>query len=358
MVTLNFNRILIVRLSALGDVINTLPALAILRKNYPKSFIAWVVEDKAKDILLGHPGIDKVFIFRRKDWQINLTSPKKLLRMPKEVPDFIRQMKDNKFDIALDFQGNLKSGVISYFSGARDRVGFEKSTTREFNHLFLNHKVPVPQPRINRVAKNILLLKSLGLDTENYKVKLSDNPADEDYFAGFSKEHLTPNRPLVVFHPGTSKFGLYKRWQPANYATLGDKLIKEYQADLVFTYGPGERGLIEEITSQMKQGALINYQTNPFTRFIPLFKKASLFVGSDSGPLHLANLIGTPVIALFGPKDPVVNGPYHNKNAIIIRKNLECSPCTKRTCPKPDCMNLITVNEVFETIKKVLAKNL
>jgi len=356
MVNLSFNRILIVRLSALGDVINTLPALAILRKNYPGSFIAWVVEDKAKNILLGHPELDKVFIFRRKDWRINLSSPHKLLNIPKEVPDFIRQMKDAKFDVALDFQGNLKSGVISYFSGAKTRIGFEKSTTREFNHLFLNHKVPVPQPRINRVAKNILLLNSLGLNTENYQTKLPVNHADEDYFTEFSKGHLTPNRPLLVFHPGTSRFGLYKRWQPANYAALGDKLIKEYHADLVITYGPGERGLIDEITSKMKQNALVNYQTNPFTRFIPLFKKAGLFVGSDSGPLHLANLIGTPVIALFGPKDPIVNGPYHHKNAIIIRKDLKCSPCTKRTCKNPMCMDLITVNEVFETAKKVLTK--
>lgn len=356
MATLDFNRILIVRLSALGDVINTLPALAILRKNYPKSFIAWVVEDKAKDILLGHPDLDKVFIFRRKDWQINLSSPKKLLNIPKQVPDFIRRMKDDKFDVALDFQGNLKSGVVSYFSGAIDRVGFEKSTTREFNHLFLNHKVTVSQPRINRVAKNILLLKSLGLDTENYDVKIPVNHADEDYFVCFSKDHLTPNLPLVVFHPGTSKFGLYKRWEPANYAALGDKLIKEFKANLIITYGPGERVLIDEITSQMKHNALVNYQTNPFTRFIPLFKKARLFVGSDSGPLHLANLIGTPVIALFGPKDPIIYGPYHNKNAVIIRKDIECSPCTKRTCKNPKCMDLITVNEVFETAKKALTK--
>jgi lipopolysaccharide heptosyltransferase I len=351
---IKFNRILIVRLSALGDVINTLPALAILRKNYPKSFIGWVVEDKVKDIVINHPDIDKVFIFRRKGWKINLANPFKLLRLSKEVPAFINEIKSSGFDVAIDFQGNLKSGAITYLSGAKARVGFERGATKELNHLFINHKIRLVDKRINRVEKNIQLLKSLGLDTESFKVNLAVMPEDEAYFRAFAELYIKPDKPIIVFHPGTSKFGRHKRWPSDNYAALGNLLKEKYNANIFITHGPGETDLAEEISGKMTSSAIIHYRTEPITRFYALLKKASLFIGSDSGPLHLASVAGTPVIALFGPKDPVIYGPHHSKNAIVIRKEIKCSPCKKRTCKKPECMLLITPEEVFDAAKKLL----
>jgi len=351
---IKFNRILIVRLSALGDVINTLPAAAILRKNYPKSFIGWVVEDKAKDIVINHPDLDKVFVFRRKDWKINFTNPMKLFRLSKEVPAFIKEIKSNEFDVVIDFQGNLKSGAITYLSGAKARVGFERGATKEFNHLFINHKIKLAEKRINRVEKNIQLLKSLGMDTENYKVHLPVIPEDEAYFRAFFELYIKPDKPVIVFHPGTSGFGSYKRWPADKYSALGNFLKEKYNANIFITHGPGETALAEEISGKMISPALIHYRTEPITRFSVLLKRASLFIGSDSGPLHLASVVGTPVIALFGPKDPVIYAPHHSRNAVIIRKDLKCSPCKKRTCKKPECMLLITPEEVFDAAKKLL----
>ncbi|MBI4834267.1 MAG: glycosyltransferase family 9 protein [Planctomycetes bacterium] len=357
MTDLNFKRILIVRLSALGDVINTFPALAVLRRNFPKSFIAWVVEDKAKDILEGHPDIDKVFVFRRRDWKINLTNPAKFLKMTKDVPEFIKELKAEKFDIALDFQGNLKSGIISYLSGAKVKAGFEKPATREFNHLFSNHKVHLDSLRVNRVAKNLLLLKGLGFDISDYKVNLPVEKNDERYFSEFKKRYMKAGASIVVAHPGVSAFGAYKKWQPENYAVLGDRLIKELKCNFIITGGRGEEGLIKLIASKMKEQPIINYETTPLSKFTALLKKTDLFVGSDTGPLHLANLIGVPVIALFGPKDPVLYGPYavgKNNNVTIVRKDLPCSPCPKRKCSNPKCMTSITVEDVFNAARRIL----
>jgi ADP-heptose:LPS heptosyltransferase len=357
MTDFNFNRILIVRLSALGDVINTLPALAVLRHNFPKSFIGWVVEDKAKDILDGHPDIDKVFVFRRRDWKINFANPSKFFKMSKDVPGFIKELKAEKFDIALDFQGNLKSGVISYLSGAKVKAGFEKPATREFNHLFSNHKVHLDSLRVNRVAKNLLLLKGLGLDVTDYKVHLPLGENDERYFSEFRRQFMKSGAPIVVAHPGVSAFGAFKKWQPGNYAVLGDRLIKELKCDFVITGGRGEQPLLKLIASKMKESPIINYETTPLAKFTALLNKADLFIGSDTGPLHLANIIGVPVVALFGPKDPVIYGPYaagRNNNVTIIRKDLPCSPCTKRKCGNPKCMALITVDDVFNVACRIL----
>lgn len=353
---MDFNRILIVRLSAIGDVINTLPALSVLRNNYPKSFIGWVVEDKAKDLLIDHPYLDRVFIFQRKDWQIDLTKPTKLLHITKGLPAFIREIRKGKFDVALDFQGNLKSGVVTYLSGAPMRVGYDKSGTREFNTLFTNYKITPPPSRTNRLSRNLYFLKSLGLDTEKHAVKLPYHAEDETYYRTFARQYLRTGRPLVVFHPGTSGFGSYKRWSPAKYAQLGDLLQQRYSANLIITSGPGEKPLAQEIASQMTTSALINYETNSLNRLAVLLQHTDLFVGSDSAPLHLANLIGTPLIALFGPKDPAIYGPARQHHVVIINKHLDCQPCVKRTCPDPKCMKLITVDDVFTAAQQILAR--
>lgn len=353
-----FNKVLIVRLSAIGDVINTLPALAVLRKNLPQSFIAWVVEDKGQDLVLNHPDLNKAFVFRRQEWTPCLSRPSRVIKALGEIPAFIHSIRKYQFDLALDFQGNLKSGVITYLSGAKMRAGFQRKATREFAHLFTNLKLPLPQTRIHRIQRNLTLLRELGLDINNYRTQLPIKEKDNRYVEEFKARLPDPQKPLVVFHPGTSKFGIYKRWSSANYALLGDRLIEKHKVNLVITWGPGERGLVEEIAGQMKQKPEIDYgktETPSLTHLTALLKQTQVFVGSDSAPLQLASLCATPTVALFGPKDPVIYGPTHTPS-IIIRKNLSCSPCTKRSCKRPDCMILITPEEVLHAVEQLLEK--
>ncbi|GAI46080.1 unnamed protein product, partial [marine sediment metagenome] len=162
-VNIRFNRILIIRLSAVGDVINTLPVLAALRNNFPKSLIAWVVEDRAKDILWHRPDLDKVFVFERQRWSAHLRPDKGLIKTLKETDRFIRSIRDMHFDIVLDLQGNLKSGLVTYLSKAPVRVGFDHGISKELNHLFTNYRVNLDHQHINRVEKNLMMLKQLGL---------------------------------------------------------------------------------------------------------------------------------------------------------------------------------------------------
>ena len=357
MTDIRWDRILIVRLSAIGDVINALPALAILRQNFPKSYIAWVVQDRAKDAVVNHPDLDEVFVFRRREWKPSLFDLKSILKASRTVPDFIRNIRRKHFTVALDFQGNLKSGVITYLSNAPQRIGFAAPAIREFNTLFTTTRISLPKQCIHRRERGIYLLKTLGLKTDSYQVKFPISPADETYIEDFLSRlcipHSAHNIRLVVFHPSTSRFGAYKRWGLNNYAELGNVLINKYGVNLVITWGADERPMAEEVARLMRPKPIIDLETSTLGRLAALLKRTDLFIGSDSAPLQLASILERPVVALFGPKNPLIYGPTHEKS-IVIRKELACSPCHKRTCPKPDCMNLITVEEVFSAASKLL----
>lgn len=360
---IRFNRILIIRLSAVGDVINTLPVLKALRDNFPKSLIAWVVEDRAKDILLHRPDLDKVFVFERQRWSAHLRPDKGLIRTLQETDRFIRSIRDMHFDIVLDLQGNLKSGLVTYLSKAPVRVGFNRGISKELNHLFANYRVNLDHQHINRVEKNLMMLKQLGLPSGGGTDRERGQPAihipaeDEVPVERFLKEEGLAN--FIVFHPGTSDFGVYKRWSLANYASLGDRLLKMHEdLNILLTWGPAERDMVEEIAQKMGgKKPVLACETGSLTQLAVLLKRARLFVGSDSAPLHLASFLRVPTVALFGPKDPVIYGPYYNHHSILIRKDIPCSPCQRRTCPYPDCMHLITVEEVFQAVQRLLNGN-
>jgi len=345
---LKYNKILIVRLSAIGDVINTIPALAALRQNFPGSFIGWVVEDRAEDLLAGLPILDKVFVWHRH-------SNGKITKSF----GLIQELRQHKFDVAIDFQGNLKSGLITSLSGAQTRVGMKPA--KEGNALFTNYKVALPDKKINRVERNLYILKQLGINTDGLdwqKIPVLSSPADESYIDKLLAKNNPSNKPVIILHPGTSEFGLFKRWAPGKYAQLADRLAKELKALCIISWAGKEKSLAESIARQMSHKPLIFPEQISLTKLAALIKRSLLFIGSDSAPLHLANLLGINVVGLYGPKDPATYAPYQfaqagNKTA-IVRKDLPCSPCQKRSCAKPICMESITVEEVFQKAKQLL----
>ncbi|MFH1230254.1 MAG: glycosyltransferase family 9 protein [Planctomycetota bacterium] len=355
---LKFNKILIVRLSAIGDVINTIPALAVLRHNFPYSHISWVVEDKAKDLLLGYPYLDNVFILKRRSSN----------RISRSL-SLIRELRESKFDIAIDFQGNLKSGLVTFLSGATTRVGIKPA--KEGNALFTNYKITLPDQRINRVERNLYILKSLGLDmniSEWNKIPPPFTTSDKSYINKFLSTHNQQEKPLVIIHPGTSEFGIFKRWHPQKYAQLADRLIESLNICCIISWGGKEKTLAESISAQMKHKPLIIDEAISINKFAALIRHARLFIGSDSAPLHLANLLGIQTIGLYGPKDPIIYGPYSsathkgktNKPIIIsaAQKGISCSPCQRRKCNNPICMESITVEKIFQQSSILLLKKL
>ena len=345
-------RILIVRLGAIGDVIRTLPALRALRVNLPKAFIAWVVEDRAASLLLNHPDLDEVFVLPRKDWQ---RSPLSLGTL-KQVRAFFLKLRARRFGYVLDFQGLFKSGLVSYFSGGQIRIGYGRPFSKEGNRFFSTRHVFLPTENINRVEKNLLLVKSLGLTIEDHAPIIPISAQDEavaDSIVGTGLQEQPRLR--VVIHPGSSPQTPYKRWDYRRYAQLADNIIRQFEAKVFFTAGKDELQLLRKIIDLMGESEWVVCDTKTLTELAAVIRKCDVYVGNDTAPMHLAAFVGTPVIALFGPTDPTENSPFGKGPSIVIRKDVLCNPCRNRSCDNLVCMDAINVDEVIKALEHIIA---
>jgi len=349
-----YKGILMVRLSAVGDVVRTLPSLAVLRKNFPSARIAWLVEDKSSDILLGQPELDDVIVFPRTVWA-NYLARGRWWSLCKETRRFIRRLRRQRFDLVIDFHGIFKSGLFSRITGAGVRVGFDRDFGKEWNYLFNNWRLPLENTRLSRFERNLNLLQGMRLDTEAAEISLYVSPEDQRYADDFVAKHgLAGRYPLVAIHPGTSEKTRYKRWFPARYAQVADGLVEELGASILVTWGPGERGTAEEVQSLTRSPCVVSCPTKSLKQLAAIYGHCHLYIGGDTGPMHIASLMRVPVVVIHGPTDPVINAPYSGTPASQVRKDLPCSPCRDRHCQKLDCLKAIGPKEVLKTAKDVL----
>ena len=351
-----YRKFLILRLSAVGDVIRTLPAAKALKEYDPTSHVSWLVEEPSKSLLESQPEIDEVIVVPRKRWTEGVKSPIHIWGTMAEVWRFVRDLKDRKFDVAFDFHGLLKSGLLSYLSGAPKRVGFDRRWSKEWNFLFSNVRAKLPPEKIkkmNRFEQNTALLRAIGVDIKEVKTGLHVPPEDRKYIDSFFRAVASSvGRPLIAIHPGTSQKTRYKRWMPDRYAQLADRLTRDLGATVLFTWGPDELDWVKEIQKKMNQASLLGPQTESLTQLGEVFGRCDLYVGGDTGPMHIASLMGVPVIAIFGPTYPTVNAPFGTHR--MVRKEVGCNPCRNRSCAELTCLKAITADDVFQAAKDVL----
>lgn len=346
-------KFLILRLSAIGDVIRTLPAVAAIRENFPLSHITWVVEEGSFNLLETQPEIDRVILFPRRKWLKGIRSVTGIWKTLREMKDFVSSLRRQKFDVVLDFHGILKSGILSYLSRGSKRVGYDRKESKEGNFLFSNVKVSLPGKRVSRFERNFFLLKGIGLEEKPSCPKFHIPSGDQDCIDSFFRGLRSPlTRPLIAIHPGTSPKTAYKRWMPGQYARLADRLIHEIGASVIFTWGPGELELVEEIRGAMKEASILAPQTEALTQLGEIFRRCDLYIGGDTGPMHIAAFVGVPVVVIFGPTDPVVNETLGRH--VKIRKEVGCSPCRNRNCKDLQCLEAVTVEDVFEGAREML----
>ncbi len=336
-------RILFIRLSAVGDVINTLPALSALRKGFPGARIGFLVEDRTKDIVTAHPLIDTLHVFPRKRFVRMARRPWKWPSLLIESYRFIRELRRERYDVALDFQGNLKGGVLSLLSGSALRVGYGRGHSNEMNHLFSHVRVVPPTKIINRVDKFLALVASIGAPVDDAAYKLPDSAESRARVEGFLAGSGLAPRQYVTMHPGTSDFGREKRWMPERFAEVARRLGSENGLRTLVTWGPGERSLAEQVVAGAAGHAVLAMETRTILDLAEILRQARLFVGCDSGPLHLASAVGVPSVALFGPKDPRVYGPHNPHSRVVYKPDDNGSP-----------MSAITVDEVCLSVQDLL----
>ncbi len=339
-------KILIVKLSSLGDVIQTLPVLSPLKQTFPDSYITWLVEEDTAPLLVDHPLIDKVIVFPKNTWRGALTRIGTIPRCLGEMGRFMRQLRADHYDLVIDFQGLLKSGALTGLARAARKRGF--SPTKEGSHRFLTERLPYPSSPMHSVDRYLMLVTSLGCTCQSPEFPVPIRQVHRSAVWNFLEEHnIEFDRPLVLLHPGTR--WETKMWEENKWAALADMLNAGHDCDTVFTGSQIEASLLDRIAGSMRTRALNSAGMWSLNELAFLQTQADVVVTPDSGPMHLAASVGTPVVALFGPTDPARTGPYGSCHTIITR-DMDCRPCFKRQCASKRCMTEITPEEVRDAV--------
>ena len=339
-------RILIIKLGSIGDVVHTLPALADLKQSFPEAEIDWLVESKARVILNGNPWLHNVVEIDTHKWRRSWS-----LQTLAEMRRIASSLRDRHYDVALDFQGLWKSAFLGKVSGAGKVIGFDRTTLKEPGcRMFYDEQIK-PAPAVRHVIDIYKeLLRSLGVIPGPHRFHLPVPSEDRQYIS----QQLSSRRmnDFIVLNPGGGWDT--KNWAPENYALLHDKLRQEAGLPSVLTWGPGEELLVDRVLRACVGTPPVTFPTSLY-QLIALLRRAKLFVGGDTGPLHLAAACGTPIVGVFGPTDPLRNGPFSPED-IVVSHQVPCGPCYKRTCPiyHKECMRLVQVEEVFQAVLRRL----
>ncbi|MBN2397226.1 MAG: glycosyltransferase family 9 protein [Deltaproteobacteria bacterium] len=338
--------ILIVKLSAIGDVVHTLPSLAALRRRYPDAHITWVIEEDSADIIAGHPCLDRAIVSRRKRWVRNLRRLHDVRKTIGEIRSFVTTLRDREYDLVVDFHGLLKSAILVFLSGGKRRVGYD--SMQELSGLFLNEKVHEDMGK-HAVDRYLDLVRHLGLNPGVPEFYIHMENENRKRIGCLLAEHgISPNDPFVSINP----VALWdtKMWDDGKCAQLCDRIAEELKLPVVFT-GGRDRNPIERIRSRMRFPSIDLSGKTTLRDLAYLYALSALVVTTDSGPMHMAAAVGTPTVALFGPTDPARTGPY-GEGHTIVRKDLPCSPCFLKRCETRRCMETISVEEVFRAVQK------
>ncbi len=344
---MSISKILILKFSALGDIVHSLPVAATLRKSLPGSHIVWMVEERFQDLLLDNPDIDEIIPLRTKVWRKNWNS-----QSLREIRDTIKILRQHNFDLTLDLHGLIKSGIIARLSGAPNRTGFHSKNCKEkISALFTNQKTPYIAGGLHVVDMYLTLLQTaLGeiKVTKHFPLPIPEE-IDKKSAHFFNTNSGLAERPVIGINPGAG-FAT-KQWELDRFANLADRISAELGYSILLTWGPGEESKVQQISNTMKQKSWIAPPTT-ILESIALYKRMALLVSCDSGPLHLAAALGVPTVSIFGPTDPARNGAY-GENHETVYKVLSCSFCWKKICPlgTQDCTKQVTANEVFEAVK-------
>ncbi|RLC08241.1 MAG: lipopolysaccharide heptosyltransferase I [Deltaproteobacteria bacterium] len=351
--------ILIVKLSAIGDVIHTLPALNAIRRHHPDAHITWVVEEAAYPLIEGHGALDRVLVSKRKHWIKKLvgsdTPSSEKRAVLKDAYLFIKVLRDTRYDLVIDFQQLLKSGILVALSGGKRKAGYNKGMEhQEHSHLFLNERIPPVKMDIHALLRSMMLIEALGILSDDIVFDLPIRDQDRsritDLLARNGQLTRVSGKPLVAVNP-MAKWKT-KLWSDMKFSRLADQLIEQYGASVVFTGGPEDREAVQGILSGMKRSAVNFAGKTSLKMLAALYEKTDFLVTTDTGPMHLAAAVGIPVVAIFGPTAPWRTGPFGSGHQ-VIRAGLKCSPCFKRQCQTTECMKRIRVEDVLKGIRKL-----
>lgn len=303
-------KIALVKLSSLGDVVHALPVAHALRHHFRHVHLTWIVEARELAILNDHPDLDVVVPVDTRLWRRLIWAPDGVRQVGQKLSRLTERIRRARFDVAIDLQGLVKSGLLTAYTGAPLRIGFALSHCREpLNALFTTHRVRPTSDAVHVVDQYLSLLEPLGIRSRDAPVfRLPSDPEAERRVDQYLAEQGVKRQDrLVALNPGAGRPA--KRWPPEHFAKLAERLAVEASARVLLLWGPDEERMARAIAGSMTARPLLAPPTT-IPELTALLRRASLVVAGDTGPLHLAAALGTPAIGLYGPTRAARNGPY------------------------------------------------
>ncbi len=332
-----YRRILMIKPSSLGDIVHALPTLAVLRRHWPQAHITWLVKRQWAGIVERAEGVDRV-------WPVNGGLTGWLSQVP--------ALRAAAFDLVVDLQGLFRSAAMAWLTGCSTRIGFANG--REGSPLFYSIRVPVPTPEMHAVDRYLLTAAALGapvwpVPPARFRIRGEDRDAVERllqrYGLALGDEWIAMN---------VSARWPTKRWPRERFAAVADELQRERAGRIVLIGGPGERVEADSLKALMRTAPVdLTGQTDP--GLLPaLLEAAALLITNDSGPMHVAAAVGTPVVAMFGPTSPIRTGPYGTGHAVLTHA-VPCRPCFSRVCRNRvhlECLTGIAPHQVLAAVRE------
>ncbi|HTK81397.1 MAG TPA: glycosyltransferase family 9 protein [Bacteroidota bacterium] len=320
---------------AIGDVLLSTAGLPDLRREFPDARIDFLTEKASREVIDGNPYIDSSIIFDRK-------SASGLV--------LLADIRRRNYDLVIDLFGNPRSALITLASGARYRAGFRF----KWRQYCYNIVIEPRGGKVHNVEFNLDALRALGVPVSDPVPTFPLNGEAEQFANEFFEEAKLAQKTVVALNGGGGWYT--KRWRIPQFAALADRIVAKYDAAIMITWGPGEEEDALRIRSLMNSEATIIPRTS-LKQLGALLKRASVLVTNDSGPMHIAAAVGTPILAIFGPTNPELQGPYNVINEIVTHQQLVCLGCNFTRCPIGNpCMESLEVNDVFSTFMNLMSK--
>lgn len=328
-------RILIIKPSAIGDVVHALPVLNLLRRTWPDAHIAWLVTPLCSGLLEGHPQLDEIILFERKRlgrWWRDRSAADTFF-------SFIKTLGSKRFDLVIDLQGLLRSGWLALLTRSPYRIGHRR--TREPASIFYTHRVSAGPVQQHAVDRYLRIAKHIGCDGP-----VTFNFAHDDNDRAFVRNLVDQQSKYAVVLPGTN--WQTKRWPVEQFASLAGLIEKRLGLPVVVAGGPQD----SELAKQIPHAHDLTGRTT-LRQLSALLESASVVIANDSGPMHIASALGRPLVTLFGPTNPTQTGPYGRLDT-VLRVDLPCSPCYSRRCSHQSCMRWLAVESAYRAVEQAI----
>jgi len=327
-------KILIVKPSSLGDVVHSLPFLNALRKCFPEAEIHWVIAQGFEGLLEGHPMIHRLWVIKKDSWK-KIQNARHTIQ---EINVLFKKLKLEKYDLVIDLQGLLRSGVITAATRSPVRIGFKEA--REGSRVFYTHTVEGGKD-IHAVDRYLKIAQFLGCDITEIVSPFPGLQSPSSFVLHPSSFNSPEGYAVIV--PGAR--WKTKRWPAEKFGKLASLLsIKS-----IIVGSNRDKDITDQIVSHSKGKSLSLAGRTTLKELIEIMRSARFVISNDSGPMHIAAALGVPVYAIFGPTDPIRTGPY-GEGHTVIRSDTPCAPCFKKSCDDMKCMKRVSADKVFEII--------